>query len=349
MALTLRNVSKSFGNLAVLKKISFELGDGELLVLLGSSGCGKSTLLRLVAGLEDVTEGEIYLNNDRIEMLPPKERGVAMVFQNYSLYPHMSVGENLAFPLKIAKIPKHEIRKKVEETAEMLGLTEKLSTKPGELSGGQRQRVALGRALIRKPNIFLLDEPLSNLDADLRARMRQEIVSLQKQFQVTTIHVTHDQAEALSMADRIALLNNGEIEQIGRPEELYKQPDSVFAAQFLGFPKMNVIKGRVVKGTLQPFNLQIDESELFTHNPELLIGIRPEDIKITAGGEYSAKVLGCEYFGEQYVITIKFDESALTISSLKAAVRTNDEINFTLTDNSLHYFDLKTQKRLKSL
>ena len=349
MALTLRNVSKSFGNLEVLKNISFELGDGELLVLLGSSGCGKSTLLRLIAGLEEVSEGEIYLNNDRIEMLPPKERGVAMVFQNYSLYPHMSVGENLAFPLKIAKRPKLEIRKKVEETAAMLGLTEKLSVKPGELSGGQRQRVALGRALIRKPTIFLLDEPLSNLDADLRARMRQEIVSLQKQFQVTTIHVTHDQAEALSMADRIALLNNGEIEQIGRPEELYKQPDSVFAAQFLGFPKMNIIKGEAVNNTLQPFALQIDSSDLSAENRALLIGIRPEDIKIVAGGEYRARVTGCEYFGEQYVLTAKFGDCVLSISSQKSAIKENDEISFTLADNSLHYFDVNSQKRLKSL
>ena len=218
--LTLKNISKSFGALKVLDDISLELADGELLVLLGPSGCGKSTLLRLIAGLESSDEGEIYLNDKRIDHLLPKKREVAMVFQNYALYPHMTVFKNLAFPLKVSGVSREEISERVEKVAAMLGLGEKLGDKPGQLSGGQRQRVALGRAIIRKPSIFLLDEPLSNLDADLRARMRLEIVKLQKEIKTTAIHVTHDQAEALTMADRIALLNEGKLLQVGTPEEL---------------------------------------------------------------------------------------------------------------------------------
>jgi ABC-type sugar transport system ATPase subunit len=200
--LILKDLSKSFGPTEVLKNISLEMSDGELLVLLGPSGCGKSTCLRLIAGLEEADSGEIYIGPRRVDHLSARDRNVAMVFQNYSLYPHMSVAKNLAFPLKVAGVGKAEIADRVEQAARMLGLSEKLQDKPGQLSGGQRQRVALGRAIIRKPDLFLLDEPLSNLDADLRGRMRREIVRIQKQLGVTTVHVTHDQAEALTMGDR---------------------------------------------------------------------------------------------------------------------------------------------------
>ena len=222
--LSLRNIGKSFDGKPVLRDVSLDLTEGELFVLLGPSGCGKSTALRLIAGLEELDRGEIVLGDRRIDTLPPRERHVAMVFQNYALYPHMTVAKNLAFPLAVAGVPSDERRRRVQATVDMLGLGDRLNDRPAQLSGGQRQRVALGRAIIRQPELFLLDEPLSNLDADLRARMRLEIVKLQKQLCTTTVYVTHDQTEALTMADRVAVLNQGVLEQVGTPEELYREP-----------------------------------------------------------------------------------------------------------------------------
>jgi multiple sugar transport system ATP-binding protein len=243
--LSVKEISKSFDGTRVLDRVSLELSEGELLVLLGPSGCGKSTLLRIIAGIEEADSGEIHLGGKRVDQLRPKDRNVALVFQNYSLYPHMSVEKNLGFPLSVAKTPKAEIAARVKEIAAMLGLSDRLSDRPAQLSGGQRQRVALGRAIIRKPSIFLLDEPLSNLDADLRVRMRQEIVKLQRQVGVAMVHVTHDQTEALTMADRVALLHKGRIEQIGTPEELYRAPATLNVAQFVGQPKINAIVSQV--------------------------------------------------------------------------------------------------------
>ncbi len=344
-SLYLNKIIKSFGKTEVLKNITLELNENELLVILGPSGCGKSTLLRLIAGLEDLSSGEIYLNDKRIDRLEPKDRNVAMVFQNYSLYPHMTVEKNLGFPLKIAKEKKEVIKEKVINTAEMLGLTDKLLNKPSELSGGQRQRVALGRAIIRKPDIFLLDEPLSNLDADLRVKMRAEIVRIQQKLNTTTIHVTHDQAEALSMADRILLLNNGKIVQLGTPEELYKKPNSVFAAQFIGFPKMNIIDATIENKYLMPFGMQVESFQI-DDNSNLLMGIRPEDISLHNNGQFQAKVTASEYFGEQYIITIVYNGIELKISGCQQPKKISETVTFSVSESSMHFFNKQTGLRI---
>jgi multiple sugar transport system ATP-binding protein len=343
--LKLKNISKKFGDNLVLDNISLEINESELLVLLGPSGCGKSTLLRLIAGLEDLTEGEIFLGKNRIDNKPPKDRHIAMVFQNYSLYPHMTVEKNLAFPLKIARFDKNEIKKRVENVASMLGITDKLNSKPGELSGGQRQRVALGRAVVRDPSIFLLDEPLSNLDASLRTKMRQEIVRIQKDLKKPLIHVTHDQAEALTMADRIALMKDGKIVQQGTPEELYKNPNSIYVAQFIGFPKINSLNCDVVDNQLVPFNINIDSSKTDSID-KLLVGIRPESIKLDEKGIYSGTVVTSEYFGEQYVVTIKFSDQQLTISGVKDELFDDTEISFNIDADSLLFFNHSDGSRI---
>ena len=342
--LVLKNVYKSFGDTPILKDISLTLDEGELLVLLGPSGCGKSTLLRLVAGLEELDEGEIYIDNRRVDRLRPKDRNVALVFQNYSLYPHMTLEKNLAFPLKVSKVSRSQVRSRVQAVAEMLGLDDKLKVKPAQLSGGQRQRVALGRAIIRKPSIFLFDEPLSNLDAELRVRMRKEIVRIQKDLSTTTIHVTHDQAEALTMGDRIALLHEGEIIQIGTPEELYHDPANLFVAQFIGHPKMNVLKARIERQVLIPFGLVMLNYRL--QKDKVLVGIRPEQIKITPDGEYMAQVVSSEYFGGQYVVTLSFKGVSLTVSNCVVQLERGAPANFTFRQQDLLFFDPATGVRL---
>ncbi len=344
--LTLKNVSKAFGKQVVLDNISLEIARGELLVLLGPSGCGKSTLLRLIAGLESLDSGEIYIGDKRIDHLEPKKRLVAMVFQNYALYPHMTVEKNLSFPLKIAGVKSSERRKRVDLVAEMLGLSEKLKDKPGQLSGGQRQRVALGRAIIREPSLFLLDEPLSNLDADLRTRMRQEIVKLQKQLGTSTIHVTHDQAEALTMADRIALLHNGKLIQVGTPEELYGNPNSAFAAQFIGSPRINLVKSKIQNNVLVPLGIPVANFHLQSEEARLLVGIRPEAIDITAGGDYTGIVRSCEYFGEQYVIGLLFGQTELVASGSKQPFNIGDTVRFKFSPRDLLFFNDESGERI---
>lgn len=342
--LVLKDVSKSFGDVSVLRDVSLELDGGELLVLLGPSGCGKSTLLRLIAGLEELDQGEIYIGSRRVDHLRPRDRDVALVFQNYSLYPHMTVAKNLAFPLIVARVNKSEVRSRVRDVAEMLGLSEKLKARPAQLSGGQRQRVALGRAIIRKPSLFLFDEPLSNLDADLRGRMRREIVRLQKELGTTTIHVTHDQAEALTMGDRVALLHEGRIMQIGSPEELYHNPVNLFVAEFIGYPKMNVLDARIERHVLIPFGLSMLNQPL--HENKVLVGIRPEQIDITPDGEYAATVASSEYLGGRYVVTLSFKGILLTVSNCAAQLEPGTPANFTFRQQDLLFFDPATGRRL---
>ena len=344
--LTLKSVSKSFGSLKVLDNISLELNDGELLVLLGRSGCGKSTLLRIIAGLETVDEGEIFVSDKRIDHLEPKKRQVAMVFQNYALYPHMSVEKNLAFPLKVAGMKSDEITQRVTQVATTLGLEERLKDKPGQLSGGQRQRVALGRAMIRKPSLFLLDEPLSNLDADLRVKMRHEIVRLQKELAVTTIHVTHDQVEALTMADRIAVLEEGKLVQVGGPEELYNNPNSVFVARFIGSPGINIIPAKVEQNSLVPFGLPVTNFYLESEQAGVTVGLRPEAIQIGAGGEYNAAVKSCEFLGEQYVATLKFQGMDLVVSGCRESLEAGQNVKFSFDQESLMFFSRDTGQRI---
>jgi multiple sugar transport system ATP-binding protein len=289
----LKNVTKIYegGSLAA-KNVSLEINDKEFVVLVGPSGCGKSTVLRMIAGLEEITSGEIYIDGKIVNNIPPKDRDIAMVFQNYALYPHMSVFENIAFGLKLRKYDKNEIKQRVEEAALILNLQDYLHRKPRQLSGGQRQRVAVGRAIVRKPKVFLFDEPLSNLDAKLRVQMRTEISRLHKNLSATMIYVTHDQTEAMTMGDKIVILKDGEIQQIGIPMELYNNPLNKFVAGFIGSPAMNFIHGKLMLSDKLYFlndNLNIKIALEETHNKklqqyrdkEITIGIRPEDVLLS--------------------------------------------------------------------
>lgn len=345
--LTLKNISKSFGNARVLKDVSLSLENGELLVLLGPSGCGKTTLLRMVAGLESTDRGEIYLGDTRIDQLRPRDRQVAMVFQNYALYPHMSIANNLAFPLKVAGVDKTEIKKRVQETSQMLGLSDRLHDKPSMLSGGQRQRVALGRAIIRKPQLFLLDEPLSNLDADLRVRMRREIVALQKELGVTTVYVTHDQTEALTMADRIAVLYDGRLLQVGAPTELYRDPNCLAVAEFLGQPKLNVVRIANQKSAAL-FGFEEYPGAISEVETGVILGIRPEAIRIHDDGKLEGAVTDCEYQGNQYVITFGFEQFKLTSAGCKRAYSAGDRIRFEVEKAHFLLFDPQSGRRLEN-
>ena len=282
-SIELKNIEKSFGSNKVINKFNIKINDGEFVVLVGPSGCGKSTLLRMISGLESVDIGEIYLNNKLINNLIPSKREIAMVFQSYALYPHMNVFENMSFGLKMEKIPKSEINQKVNNAAATLQIENLLERKPKQLSGGQRQRVAIGRAITRNPKVFLFDEPLSNLDAALRSEMRVEISKLHKKLKSNIIYVTHDQIEAMTLADKIVVLNKGIIEQFGTPTEIYNDPNNIFVAEFIGSPKMNIIKINKEKiinsNTIELFNNKIT-FENFDFKDEIYLGIRPEDISI---------------------------------------------------------------------
>ncbi len=267
-------------------KLDLQIGDGEFLVLVGPSGCGKSTSLRMLAGLEDVNEGAIFIGDRDVTNLPPKERDIAMVFQNYALYPHMSVAENMGFALKIAGVPKEDIKRRVGEAAKLLDLEQYLERKPKALSGGQRQRVAMGRAIVREPQVFLMDEPLSNLDAKLRVQTRTQIASLQRRLGVTTVYVTHDQTEAMTMGDRVAVLKDGILQQVGTPTELYNKPANVFVAGFIGSPAMNMVEVPLVEGGAQmpryvePLPRDVMERAAAQSLKTITLGFRPEDLRI---------------------------------------------------------------------
>ncbi len=331
-------ISKSFGEKKILDSLNFETSDGELVVVLGPSGCGKSTLLRLISGLDDPDSGEIFIGERRVDLLPPQKRNVALVFQNYALYPHMTVAQNLAFPLKVAKFDRREINERVAQTAELIGLGDRLKARPAELSGGQRQRVALGRAIIRKPDLFLLDEPLSNLDADLRARMRRDIVELQKRLGTTTVYVTHDQVEALTMADRLIVLEGGRIRQMGTPEEVYNRPVDTFVASFLGTPKINLIEGTISDNKIQPFDLPVSLLPPGFKADKFISGIRPEDIVIAPEGQYSGIVKNVEYLGDRAVLSIQFDNLILTASAGPNQIGADSPVRFSIASGKVLFF-----------
>jgi multiple sugar transport system ATP-binding protein len=281
-----QDITKNFGSVQVIKGLNLKVKDGEFFTFVGPSGCGKSTILNMIAGLEDVTTGKILFDGREVNHLSPKDRDVAMVFQSYALYPHMTVYENIAFPLKMKKAEKKIIDTEVRRVASLLGLEDLLRRKPRELSGGQRQRVALGRAIIRKPKVFLMDEPLSNLDARLRVEMRTELKRLHNELKITTIYVTHDQAEAMSMSDRIAVLHDGYIQQCGTPQEIYQKPDNIMVAGFIGSPPMNFIPASLKKSKPPEIDCNgviISPSmERTPQDTSLIIGIRPEDVSISA-------------------------------------------------------------------
>jgi multiple sugar transport system ATP-binding protein len=286
--ITLHDVHKSFGQVHIIQGANLDVADGSFVVFVGPSGCGKTTLLRLIAGLEDVTSGKILIDGNNVVDVPPAGRGLSMVFQSYALYPHMSVRNNIGFGLKMAGLPKAEIKGKVEAAAAMLNLTPYLDRKPRELSGGQRQRVAIGRAIVREPKAFLFDEPLSNLDAALRVQMRLEVTRLQKQLGTTAIYVTHDQVEAMTMADKIVVLNAGNVEQYGTPLELYEKPTNLFVAGFIGSPRMNFISGEVP-----------------ARYGAATIGVRPEHLKIARDGDgWPGTIMLAEHLGSDTFVYV---------------------------------------------
>ena len=324
----LKNVKKIYDKKIDINNVDLEIKDKEFVVLVGASGCGKSTILRMIAGLEEITSGEILIGDKKVNDVPPKDRDIAFVFQSYALYPHMTVRENIAFGLKMRKVDKKTIAKKVQEAAEILDLTEYLDRKPKQLSGGQRQRVALGRAIVRNPKVFLMDEPLSNLDAKLRVQMRSEIKKLHEKLQTTFIYVTHDQTEALTMGDRIVVLNNGVIQQVDTPEEIYNNPANTFVAGFIGSPQMNFIEGR---------ELGLD--------PNITYGIRPE--KMVCGGNIK-KVVDIEItelLGSEKIAYFNIGDKKCS-AKLPAEYNLGKTLELSIKESDLYKFD-ETGKRIK--
>src|SRR5689334_18422209 len=304
--LALRNIKKKYGDVAVIKGVDLDIQDREFVVFVGPSGCGKSTLLRMIAGLEEISEGDLIIDGQRVNEVGPADRGLAMVFQTYALYPHMTVADNMGFSLRLAGVSKEERSRKVNHAANILQLEPLLARKPKELSGGQRQRVAIGRAIVREPRVFLFDEPLSNLDAALRVQMRIELAKLHESLNATMIYVTHDQVEAMTMADKIVVLRAGVIEQVGSPLELYHHPANLFVAGFIGSPKMNLLPGRVLStdadgvivelGNGMPLRIPVETSRV-SGGETVTAGIRPEHLHLSPDGEAEGKVIVAERLG----------------------------------------------------
>ena len=349
--LILKNVSKSFGTSMVINSVNLEIAHGEFVVFVGPSGCGKSTILRLITGLESVSEGQIVIEDKDVTFLKPSKREVAMVFQSYALFPHLTVSENIGFGLKLSKVPKVEIASRVQEVAKILRIEDLLARKPRQLSGGQRQRVAIGRSIIRNPKVFLFDEPLSNLDAALRVVMRIEINRLHQDLGATMIYVTHDQTEAMTLADRIVVLNEGQIEQVGSPLDLYDRPVNKFVAGFIGSPAMNFIKGMIasVKTTtvvkLGPFTIDVEKPKL-EPGMEIEIGVRPEHIEIvpTSKSQLTAKVEIIEKLGVESMLYLRIEasENLLTVrTDPKIPLSVGNMVGLNFKEQYLHFFDRK--------
>jgi multiple sugar transport system ATP-binding protein len=351
----IRDVVKNFGDTKILHGVSVDIADGEFAVLVGPSGCGKTTLLRMIAGLEEINGGTISIGGREVNRMPPKERDIAMVFQNYALYPHMTVFDNMAFSLKLAKVSRSEIEKKVARAAEILGMQQLLERYPRQLSGGQRQRVAMGRAIVRDPKVFLFDEPLSNLDAKLRVQMRVEIRALHQSLKSTSIYVTHDQIEAMTMADKIVVMRDGYIQQVGSPLELYDWPVNVFVAGFLGSPAMNFLSVTALDGggatrvrlatgdvlTL-PFVARVPPGQ------SLLLGLRPECSRLdTAGDGVAVEVLVIEPTGADTVLVCRVDATEITIVLReRTTLRVGDRVKWAPDLAHVHLFDEKSGQRV---
>jgi len=347
------NLCKYFGRVKAVDNLNLEIRDGEFVALLGPSGCGKTTTLLMIAGIYKPTKGYIYFDDQVVNDLPPQQRNIGMVFQNYALYPHMTVYENIAFPLKIKKVPKKEIDKKVREVAKFLRIEDLLDRKPSQLSGGQQQRVALARALAKEPQLFLMDEPLSNLDAKLRVVMRAELKKLQKDLGITTIYVTHDQVEAMTMADRIAVMNEGRLQQYGRPQELYDKPANMFVAGFIGSPPMNFVDGSLVE---KGGDLYLDFGEFSVKLPddiasvlrgragsEIVFGVRPEDIRI-GDGDLAGEVYVVEPLGRDSIVHVRIGDIVLRILARGSEYSMGDVVRFSFDMSKIHVFDKKTGK-----
>ena len=346
--INLNNIKKSFGKNTVIQDLSVDINDGELIVIVGPSGCGKSTLLRMIAGLEEVNSGDIIINDKNVNNLEPMERNIAMVFQNYALYPHMTVFENMSYGLKIQKTPKDEINSRVKEAAEILELSELLERKPNQLSGGQRQRVAMGRAIVRKPDVFLFDEPLSNLDAKLRVQMRLEIKKLQRKLNVTSLYVTHDQVEAMTLADKMIVMNEGNVEHIGTPLDVYQQPKSLFTAQFIGSPAMNILKGTADGNEIKIGDFKIKSEN--SYSGEVNFGIRPEHLSIDDNGPIKATVEFIELIGSNTLIHCRIKTSnEVIVVSIPGIIQENlsrKEIKVNFDQSKIHLFNTKDNSRI---
>ena len=345
---SLKNVKKVYpGNVTAIKGVSLDIADGEFVVLVGPSGCGKSTLLRMIAGLEKIDDGEVFIANQVVNEKEPSERDIAMVFQNYALYPHMSVYNNMAYGLKNRKVPKEKIDQLVKDAAKTLELEGLLERKPKALSGGQRQRVAMGRAIVRDPKVFLFDEPLSNLDAQLRAQMRVDIRKLQRQLRVTSIFVTHDQIEAMTVGDRLAVLNNGELEQIGTPMEVYSKPASEFVASFIGSPRINLVSGEVKAGSLHVDGFELPGFSQISDQP-VKVGIRPEDFVLESTAKMSLQIDLVEELGSDELLY------CVSPTGLDYRIRrpggsghkVGENITVSVISEKLHLFSSQSGKRL---
>ena len=350
MRVTLSEIRKSFGALEVVKGLDLNITDGEFLVLLGPSGCGKTTALRMVAGLESVTAGRVLIGDRDVTHVLPKYRDVAMVFQSYALYPHMTIAENIAYPLKLRKMPQDERDTAVRAAAGKVHLDEYLDRYPRQLSGGQRQRVALARAMVRRPSVFLMDEPLSNLDAKLRGHMRSELKRLQAELGVTTIYVTHDQIEAMTLAHRVAIMNRGVVQQIATPREIYDDPANLFVAGFIGSPPMNFLHGELVEGVFVCPEGRFATGAVESRK-EVTAGLRPEDCRVTAPGQgkISARVYATELMGDHTLITCQFGEATVTVKADKGAHYDMDElVGISFSDHAVFLFDRESGARIRS-
>lgn len=365
-SVTYRDVTKRFGDLAAVNQLNLEITDKEFLVLVGPSGCGKTTALRLLAGLEEISEGEIFIGDREVSNVPPKDRDIAMVFQSYALYPHMSVYDNMAFGLSVRKIPKQEIKTRVSEAARILGMEELLKRKPRQLSGGQRQRVAVGRAIVRKPAVFLFDEPLSNLDAKLRVQTRTELSKLHQALQTTFIYVTHDQVEAMTMATRIAVMNQGVLQQVGSPQELYENPANLFVAGFIGSPAMNFFQAKIVRdGDVMyldagDFKAEIPPEKASkvgnrqSQSATCTFGIRPEDIhnlEYVPPGIISARVRATvevtEPMGNEVILYLLIGEQRVIARvDPRTRARPGQQIDLALNMANMHAFDSESESSL---
>jgi multiple sugar transport system ATP-binding protein len=379
----MEKVNKVYENgFHAVKDMDLTIGDGEFMVLVGPSGCGKTTALRMVAGLEDITSGVLRIGGNPVNDKTPKERDIAMVFQNYALYPHMTVAENIGFALKLRKLPKDQLNAKVKEAADILGLTDWLNRKPGQLSGGQRQRVAMGRAIVREPSVFLMDEPLSNLDAKLRVQMRAEVARIQRQLGVSTIYVTHDQVEAMTMGDRVTVMRSGELQQVDTPQNLYDSPDNVFVAAFIGSPAMNLYdavvgeRARSLKVGSQvielPEAVAVKRPPLLTYaGKDVVVGMRPEHLHASGPDKTGPRLVGdvdlVEALGSELVVhftidanrviaegAVDKDEAAAVRSGegvarveAKTPVKPGDKITFSVDTEDMQFFDTNTGRAIR--
>ena len=344
----LRNIGKRWGSFVGVDNFDLTIADKEFLVLLGPSGCGKTTTMRMIAGLEDATEGEIVIDGKVVNDLEPKERDVAMVFQSYALYPNKNVYENIRFPLKVRKIDPATHDERVRRASAMVELDDFLHRRPAELSGGQRQRVALARAIVREPNVFLMDEPLSNLDAKLRVSTRAQIKNLSHELAVTTIYVTHDQVEAMTLADRVVIMKQGVVQQVGTPVEIYDRPANTFVAGFIGNPAMNLIEGQISAGTFRAKNVEV--SALNAPDGTHILGFRAEDAEVVeSGGQIQAPIYTMELLGDSTMASVRIDGALVSVKADKGyRANIGDAVSIFVSKNQCHLFDAQTGERIDS-